>query len=102
MVLRLLVSIFFIDFGDVFTDGDIMFWNFFKTMYFASFVVVWFSKQFSDFKFFVFEEKVGMFGFHVEVDAGIGGELLVAEADVGAWSVVWLLLFALALGAPVH
>jgi hypothetical protein len=43
-----------------------------------------------------------MFGLHVKVDAGVGRELFLTEADVSFWCRVADLFRTLTLGAPIH
>jgi len=43
-----------------------------------------------------------MLGLHVQVDAGVGGELFFTEADVGLGCGVTELFRALSFRAPIH
>ena len=58
--------------------------NFFEAVHFCSVLASHLAKELSDFEFLVFLEEVGMFGLEVEVDPGVGGEYLLAEAGVDA------------------
>ena len=78
-----------------------MFWYFFQAVNFPSFIIGGFPEKFGNFKFFVTKKKIGMLGFHVEVDPRVGRKFLLAKTDVcTGYCVVWLLL-AVALGGPI-